>query len=70
MDNMRGQESREGQPHNSAAGGRNRSQPPTGFEGMNYEQKRKPYMDGKNGQKNSIKSSNSNQESGERREGV
>ena len=50
MDNTRGQEGRKGQPHNTA-GGRSRNQPPTGFEGMNYEQKRRPYLEGKSDKK-------------------
>jgi hypothetical protein len=45
MDNVRGEESRKGQPYNNAAGNRDRAQPPAGFEGMNYEQKRRPYRD-------------------------
>ncbi len=68
MDNMRGQEGRKGQPHNNAAGGKERNQPPTGFEGMNYEQKRRPYVDGKNGTKDGLKGPGSGKESGQRRE--
>lgn len=55
MDNMRGQESRKGQPHNNATGSRDRNQPPTGFEGMNYEQKRRPYINGQDDDKNNGK---------------
>ena len=42
MDNLRRGENRKGQPHNNRAG-KNREQAPVGFEGMNYEQKRRPY---------------------------
>jgi len=45
MDNLRRGENRKGQPHNNRAG-KNREQAPVGFEGMNYEQKRKPYREG------------------------
>lgn len=68
MDNMRGDERRKGQPHNNAAGGRDRNQPPTGFEGMNYEQKRKPYLEGKNDNKNNSENSGSDREPGQRGE--
>jgi hypothetical protein len=35
---------RKGQPHNNT--GNKKDQAPLGFEGMNYEQKRKPYGEG------------------------
>ena len=41
MENMRRGDGRKGQSHNNTAD--RRDQPPMGFEGMNYEQKRKPY---------------------------
>lgn len=44
MESMREQEGREGQRSHSARE-RNRTQPPSGFEGMNYEQKRRPYKE-------------------------
>ena len=42
MENLRGEESRKGSPERSAWG-REKRQAPAGFEGMNYEQKRRPY---------------------------
>ena len=46
MDKMREEEKRSSQPHNnSAAGGRGKTEAPLGFEGMNFEQKRKPYRE-------------------------
>ena len=48
MDNMR---RGEGHPHNNTGESKNKNQPPIGFEGMNYEQKRKPYTEGSNADK-------------------
>ena len=45
MENTRGEERRNGTPDYSARG-RDKRQAPTGFEGMNYEQKRRPYGEG------------------------
>ena len=45
MENTRRGDGRKGQPHNNNSGDR-KNQPPMGFEGMNYEQKRKPYGGG------------------------
>lgn len=45
MENTRRGEGRKGQPHNNSSGDR-KNQAPMGFEGMNYEQKRKPYGEG------------------------
>lgn len=45
MENSRRGESRKGRPHNNT-GGKNKNEAPLGFEGMNYEQKRKPYREG------------------------
>jgi hypothetical protein len=42
MENLGRGEGRKGQPHNNRTA-KNRDQAPMGFEGMNYEQKRKPY---------------------------
>jgi hypothetical protein len=49
MESMRREDGRKGQPHNSTGG--RKDQPLMGFEGMNYEQKRKPYGEG-NSEKN------------------
>ena len=46
MENMNRGESRKGQPNDNLPGRKTKKQPPNGFEGMNYEQKRKPYNDG------------------------
>ena len=43
MEILRRDEGRKGQPHNDPSGEKNDIQAPIGFEGMNYEQKRKPY---------------------------
>ena len=46
MENMRRGESRKGQPQNNVPGRtdkKDNDQASKGFEGMNYEQKRKPY---------------------------
>ena len=45
MENMRRGESRKGQPQNipGRPAKKDNAQAPNGFEGMNYEQKRKPY---------------------------
>jgi hypothetical protein len=45
MENVRGEESRNGYPDHSGRGHEKR-QAPVGFEGMNFEQKRKPYGEG------------------------
>jgi len=55
MENLRRGEGRKGQPHNNPSGGKNEEQAPTGFEGMNYEQKRKPYRKGESEDKNEKK---------------
>ena len=47
MDSMWRDERRKGEPHNNSTGGR-KQQPPAGFEGMNYEQKRRPYNESDN----------------------
>jgi hypothetical protein len=47
MENIRGEESRNGHPEYSARG-RDKGQAPTGFEGMNFEQKRRPYGESQN----------------------
>ncbi|HVG17258.1 MAG TPA: hypothetical protein VM935_19960 [Chitinophagaceae bacterium] len=52
MENSRGEERRNGQPDYSARG-RDKGQAPTGFEGMNFEQRRRPYGEGKNTDKDS-----------------
>lgn len=44
MENMWRDEGRRGQPQNSSTR-RGKGQPPTGFEGMNFEQKRRPYRE-------------------------
>jgi hypothetical protein len=44
MENTRRGDGRKGQPHNNT--GNRKDQPLLGFEGMNYEQKRKPYGEG------------------------
>ena len=49
MDKMWRDEGRKGQPHNNSTGGKD--QPPSGFEGMNYEQKRRPYYEGEKNDK-------------------
>ena len=68
MDNARGHEGRKGQPHNNAAGGIERTQAPTGFEGMNYEQKRRPYRDGKRSEQEENEDPGSNDNLGRRQE--
>jgi hypothetical protein len=45
MENTRLGGGRKGQPHNNNSGDK-KNQAPVGFEGMNYEQKRKPYGEG------------------------
>src|SRR5215212_5083835 len=50
MENMRRGDGRKGQPHNNNTSIK-RDQAPFGFEGMNFEQKRKPYGEGINGVK-------------------
>ena len=50
MDNMWRDESRKGRPHNNSTGS-NKDQPPVGFEGMNYEQKRRPYRENEKDEK-------------------
>jgi hypothetical protein len=68
MENMRGEEGRKGQPHNNSAGGRGKTQAPTGFEGMNYEQKRKPYKEGNVSDKDRIENPGSGNNLGNRRD--
>ncbi len=51
MENMNRGESRKGQPRNNLQARKNKKQPLNGFEGMNYEQKRKPYNDGDHSEK-------------------
>lgn len=67
MDNARRQDGRNGQPHNSVAGGNERNQALTGFEGMNYEQKRKPYRDGESTAKDENRNPGNNSLSGNNR---
>jgi hypothetical protein len=55
MENLRRGEGRKGQPHNNPSGEKNEEQAPTGFEGMNYEQKRNPYRKGESEDKNEKK---------------
>lgn len=50
MKNMWRDEGRRGQPHESSTDTQ-KSHPPAGFEGMNYEQKRSPYREGENEEK-------------------
>ena len=53
-------EGRKGQPRNNNNGGTNRDQAPMGFEGMNYEQKRKPYGEGSEKERNGNPGSDTN----------
>jgi hypothetical protein len=55
MENLRRGEGRKGQPHNNLSGEKNDRQAPSGFEGMNYEQKRKPYRKGESEDKDEKK---------------
>jgi hypothetical protein len=52
MENSRRDQGRKGQPHNDPSGEKKDSRPLTGFEGMNYEQKRKPYRKDESEDKN------------------
>ena len=52
MEFLRRDEGRKGQPRNDPSGEKNEGQAPTGFEGMNYEQKRKPYRKDESEDKN------------------
>jgi hypothetical protein len=52
MEILRRDEGRKGQPHNDPSGKKKDRQAPNGFEGMNYEQKRKPYRKGESEDKN------------------
>ncbi len=67
MDNGRGEE-RKGRPHNNSAGRRNRTQAALGFEGMNYEQKRKPYIEENSDTKNGLENPRSDQYLEEKRD--
>ena len=69
MDNTRAPESRKGEPHNYAAGGRDRTQPPTDFEGMNYEQKRRPYREASSSQSQNNEGPDSTNSMGQSRDG-
>ena len=59
MENTRRGDGRKGQPHNNNSGDR-KNQAPMGFEGMNYEQKRKPYGEGSEKNKNGNPGSDTN----------
>jgi hypothetical protein len=59
MENTRRGDGRKGQPHNNNSGDR-KNQAPMGFEGMNYEQKRKPYGEGNEKNKNGNPGSDTN----------
>ena len=59
MENTRRGDGRKGQPHNNNSGDR-KNQAPVGFEGMNYEQKRKPYGEGSEKNKNGNPGSDTN----------
>jgi hypothetical protein len=52
MEISRRDEERKGQPHNDPSGEKKDRQAPNGFEGMNYEQKRKPYSKSESEDKN------------------
>ena len=65
---MRRGDGRKGQPHNNA--GTKRDQAPLGFEGMNYEQKRKPYGEGVGNEKNRNGNPGSDTNLGKRRDDV
>lgn len=43
MEQMRGKDSKNDFTNGQVSNKRNNRQPPTGFEGMNYEQRRAPY---------------------------
>ena len=58
MENTRRGDGRKGQPHNNS--GDRKNQAPMGFEGMNYEQKRKPYGEGSEKNKNGNPGSDTN----------
>ena len=51
MENIGRTEGRKGQRHDYNENSR-KEQAPMGFEGMNYEQKRKPYSEANNSEKN------------------
>ena len=63
MDKLWRDEGRKGQPHNNSTG--SKDQAPLGFEGMNYEQKRKPYYEGERNEKDP--DGNNGNKSGRRR---
>ena len=69
-DNSRDQDrgSREHASHNHQQNGRNRNQAPEGFEGMNYEQQRGPYLGGRSNMNNRRNSEEGPGGSGSRRE--
>jgi hypothetical protein len=52
MENSNRGEGRKGQPHNNTRNGKTNNHAPVGFEGMNYEQKRKPYHGDNSAEKN------------------
>jgi hypothetical protein len=58
MENMRRGDGRKGQSHNNTAD--RRDQLPMGFEGMNYEQKRKPYGESSSEKKRTANYSDNN----------
>ena len=62
MENTSREDERKGQPHNNNSGDK-KNQAPVGFEGMNYEQKRKPY-----GEKNRNSNPGSDTNIGKRRD--
>jgi hypothetical protein len=68
MENMNRGESRTGQPHDNLKARKNKKQPPNGFEGMNYEQKRKPYNDGDGSERDWNGNSESDTNTGIRRD--
>lgn len=67
MEKMRDEENRGGQPHNNSASGRGRNEAPLGFEGMNFEQKRKPYRSATQSNKDAGQADDANN-SGKRRD--
>ncbi len=67
MDSRRGEE-RKGRPHNISAGSRGKSQAALGFEGMNYEQKRKPYKEGNSDTHNGFENLSSDENFEKRRD--
>ena len=70
MEDLRRDENRKGRPHNlpGRMARKDNTQAPKGFEGMNFEQKRKPYNETNRLNKDWDRHSDNDSEGGRRRE--